>query len=86
VKGTHDFSGSLRLEQQTPWEESENGSTPPEEQARITDLQDALIGRFFANKEAVAGQESRVKELQAEIDDLLREKEEIVKCAAVGSA
>jgi hypothetical protein len=46
-----------------------------------------LINRFVEHREAVAdGQEERVKSLEAEIDSLLREKKEIEKWAAVGSA
>ena len=59
----------------------------PEERARITELQDLLIERFVEQREAVAeGQEERVKRVEAEIDSLLHEKEEIEKWAAVGSA
>ena len=59
----------------------------PEEQARIIELQDLLIERFVEQREAVAeGQEARVKTVEAEIDSLLREKKEIEKWAAVGSA
>ena len=58
-----------------------------EEQARIIELQDLLIERFVEQREAVAErQEDRVKTVEAEIDSLLREKEEIEKWAAVGSA
>ena len=57
------------------------------EQARITELQDLLIDRFVEHKEATAaGQEERVKIVEAEIDSLLAEKSEIEKWAAVGSA
>lgn len=46
-----------------------------------------LIDRFVEHAEAAAdGREARAKELQAEIDGLLREKQEIEKWAAVGSA
>src|ERR1700736_1230541 len=63
------------------------GILTPEERARITELQDLLIERFVEHREAVAeGQEERVKTAEAEIDSLLREKEEIEKWAAVGSA
>jgi len=63
------------------------GRLTPEERARITELQDVLIDRFVEHKQAVAeGRQARAKELQAEIDGLLREKEEIEKWAAVGSA
>ena len=59
----------------------------PEERARIMELQDLLIERFVEQREAVAeGQEERVKTVEAEIDSLLREKEEIEKWAALGSA
>ena len=58
-----------------------------EEQARIIELQDLLIERFVEQREALAErQEERVKTVEAEIDSLLREKEEIEKWAAVGSA
>ena len=63
------------------------GILTPEEQARIIELQDLLIERFVEQREAVAeGQEERVKTAESEIDNLLREKEEIEKWAAVGSA
>jgi hypothetical protein len=63
------------------------GMLTPEERARITELQDLLIERFVEQREAVAeGQEERVKRVEAEIDSLLHEKEEIEKWAAVGSA
>ena len=59
----------------------------PEERARVMQLQDLLIERFVEHREAVAeGQEERVKTVESEIDNLLREKEEIEKWAAVGSA
>jgi hypothetical protein len=64
------------------------GILTPEEQARIIELQDLLIERFVEQREAMAeGQEeTRVKTVEAEIDSLLREKEEIEKWAAVCSA
>ena len=63
------------------------GILTPDEQARIIELQDLLIERFVEQREAVAeGQEDRVKTVEAEIDSLLREKEEIEKWAVVGSA
>jgi hypothetical protein len=50
-------------------------------------LQDTPIARFVEHKEALAdGQQARAKELQSEIDDLQREKEEIEKWAGVRSA
>jgi hypothetical protein len=56
------------------------GILTPEERARIMELQDLLIERFIEQREAVAeGQEERVKTVEAEIDSLLREKEEIEK-------
>jgi hypothetical protein len=63
------------------------GLLTPEERARITELQDLLINCFVEHRNAVAdGQGERVKTLEAEIDSLLREKEEVEKWAAVGSA
>ena len=63
------------------------GILTPEERARITKLQDLLIERFVEHREAVGeAQQERVKTAEAEIDSLLREKEEIEKWAAVGSA
>jgi len=63
------------------------GLLSPEEWARITELQDLLIACFVEHREATAeGREERVKSLEAEIDDLLREKEEVERWAAVGSA
>jgi hypothetical protein len=54
---------------------------------RISELQDLLIDRFVEHREASAnGQEERVEALEAEIDSFLREKQEIEKWAAVGSA
>jgi molybdenum-dependent DNA-binding transcriptional regulator ModE len=59
----------------------------PEERARITDIQDMLIERFVERKEAVEeGQQGRAKELEAEISELQREKENVTRWAAVGSA
>jgi len=63
------------------------GIPTPEEQARITELQDLLIERFVEHREATAkGQEERVQTVEAEIDSILREKEEIEKWAVLGSA
>ena len=65
----------------------QRGILTPEERARVMQLQDLLIERFVEQREAVAeGQEARVKTVEAEIDSLLREKKEIEKWAAVGSA
>jgi hypothetical protein len=58
----------------------------PEERARITEIQDLLIERFVERKEAIGeGQEVRAKELEAEIYELQREKENVTRWA-VGSA
>ena len=63
------------------------GLLTPEDRARIMELQDLLIDRFVEHREAVAkGQEERVKIVEAKIDSLLREKDEIEKWAAMGSA
>ena len=63
------------------------GILTPEERARVMQLQDLLIERFVEQREAVAErQEERVRTVEAQIDSLLREKEEIEKWAAVGSA
>ena len=63
------------------------GILTPEERARVMELQDLLIERFVEQREAVAeGQAERVKTVEAEIDSLLHEKEEIEKWAAVGAA
>ena len=63
------------------------GFLTPEERVRITELQDLLIERFVEHREAVAeGQQERVKSVEAEIDRVLREKEEIEKWAVLGSA
>jgi hypothetical protein len=59
----------------------------PEERARITEIQDLLIERFVEHKEAIEqGQEVRARELEAEIDELHHEKENVTRWAAVGSA
>jgi hypothetical protein len=58
-----------------------------EERARIADIRDLLIGLFVEHREAVENEDmGRARTLQSEIDDLLREKEEIEKWAVVGSA
>jgi hypothetical protein len=65
----------------------QRGILTPEERARVMQLQDLLIERFVEQRAAVAeGREERVKTVEAQIDSLLREKEEIEKWAAVGSA
>jgi hypothetical protein len=59
----------------------------PEERARITEIQDLLIERFVEHREAIeAGQQVRAKELEADINELQREKENVTRWAAVGSA
>jgi hypothetical protein len=58
-----------------------------EERAKITEIEDLLIERFVEDKEAIEeGQEVRAKELEADINELQREKEEVTMWAAVGSA
>ena len=66
----------------------QRGILTPEERARVMQLQDLLIERFVEHREAVAeGQEARIRTVEAQIDSLLHEKEEIEKWAAgVGSA
>ena len=59
----------------------------PEKRARITRIQDLLIERYVEQKEVIEeGREIRAKELEVEINDLLREKEHVEEWAAVGSA
>ena len=63
------------------------GFLTPEERARIMELQELVIDRFLEQREAAAArQEERVRTVEAEIDNLLREKEEIEKWAVLGSA
>ena len=65
----------------------QRGILTPEERARVMQLQALLIERFVEHRKAVAeGQEERVRTVEAQIDSLLREKEEIEIWAAVGSA
>jgi len=55
----------------------------PEERSRITEIQDFLIDRYVAQKEALErGDDARVKEIALEIKELQREKEEIKEWAA----
>jgi hypothetical protein len=76
----HGLGGDKRMDQH-------RGLLTPEERARIAELQDVLIERLVEHSDAIAdGRETRAKELQAEIDGLLRKKEEIENWAAVGSA
>jgi hypothetical protein len=59
----------------------------PEERARVTEMQDLLIERFVERNEAIEeGQEVRAKELEAEINELQHEKDNVTRWAAVGSA
>jgi hypothetical protein len=61
-------------------------SLTPEERARITDLQDLLIERFVEHRLAIdRGDEPHAQKLEAEIESLLREKENIEAWAAVGA-
>jgi hypothetical protein len=91
-KGIRDLSCPLLTPTETTTREEDGmgqhrGQLTPEERARITELQDLLIDRFVEQREAAAeGQEERVKSLEAEIDNLLREKREVEKWATVGSA
>jgi hypothetical protein len=63
------------------------GSLTPEERDRVIEVQDLLIERFVELREATAnGWQDRAKDLETEIDGLLREKEEIERWAVVGSA
>ena len=63
------------------------GLLTPEERARVTEVQDLLIERFVEFREAMTnGRDGRAKELEADIDSLLREKKEIEKWAVAGSA
>ena len=63
------------------------GSLTPKEWARITELQDQLIVRFVNHRLAVAqGEEHQARALEMEIDELVREKEDIEAWAALGSA
>ncbi|MGH7047553.1 MAG: hypothetical protein ACREE2_14320 [Stellaceae bacterium] len=59
----------------------------PEECARITELQGFLAELLVEHREATeGGEEDCAQQLQAEIDCLLREKEEIEKWVTMGSA
>ena len=54
----------------------------PEEQARITDIQDLLIERYVEQKEALEeGEQARESEIEFEIKDLKREMETIKEWA-----
>lgn len=59
----------------------------PEERARLVEIQDLLIDRFVEHKEAVEkGEKARAEQLELEIGDLRREKDNVMKWAVVGSA
>jgi hypothetical protein len=50
----------------------------PEEYARVSEIQDLLIDRYVERREALErGDTVRAKEIDLEIKDLKREKEEI---------
>jgi hypothetical protein len=67
--------------------ETPAGLLTPEERARITEIQDLLIGLFVEHREAIENEDSvRARTLKAAINNLLREKDEIRKWAVVGSA
>jgi hypothetical protein len=56
----------------------------PEEQARITDIQDLLIERYVEQKEALEeGKQARAPEIEFEIKELKREIETIKEWANV---
>jgi hypothetical protein len=56
-----------------------------EEQTRIVELQELLIDRFVEYREAAAnGEVGWAKDLEAEIDILLKEKREIDKWVPLG--
>jgi hypothetical protein len=88
---THDFSRpSLIPTESIPWQEEQDGPAQRASDPRGTredHRTSRLADRFVEQREATAeGQEERVRRLEAEIDDLLREKEEVEKWATVGSA
>jgi hypothetical protein len=56
----------------------------PEERAQITEIQDLLIDRYVALKEALQqGNKIRVNAIEAEIKELQHEKEQIEQWATV---
>jgi DNA-directed RNA polymerase subunit E'/Rpb7 len=58
----------------------------PEERARITKIQDLLIDRYVEQKEALEkGDHVRAKEIESEIKELRRAKEEIQGWATASS-
>ena len=55
----------------------------PEEQAQVMNIQDRLIELFVdRDKAAASGDEPRAQQLQDNIDDLLRERDDIKMWAA----
>ncbi len=60
-----------------------DGSLTPEERAEVMRIQDRLIELFVDRGDAVAaGNSARADTLQGEIDDLLRERDDIRMWAA----
>jgi hypothetical protein len=60
-----------------------DSSLTPEEQASVMQIQDRLIELFVDRGDAVAaGNQARAEALQGEIDDLLRERDDIRMWAA----
>jgi hypothetical protein len=50
----------------------------PEERAQVLDIQDRLIGLFVVREDALAaGNVSRADALRGEIDDLMRQRDDI---------
>ncbi|MGC2203014.1 MAG: hypothetical protein WA633_23100 [Stellaceae bacterium] len=67
--------------------DQQRGFLTPEERARIVELEDLLIHRFVEYRVAeAAGATWRAKNLEAEIDTLLKKKEQIERWATLGSA
>ena len=55
----------------------------PEERAQVLDIQERLIALLFARGDAVAsGDRGRADSLQAEINDLLRQRDDIKEWAS----
>ena len=62
----------------------QNDRLTPEERARITEIQDFLIGRYVEQNEALEkGDNVRAKEIGLEIKEPQREKEKIKEWANV---
>jgi hypothetical protein len=63
------------------------GLRPPEERARITEIQNWVIGLFVEHRKALENEDNlRARTLETAINNLLHEKDEIRKWAVVGSA